>query len=71
MSTAAARRASLIGAPTDVGASDRGSSMGPEALRVAGLHGALERCGLQVVDCGNVSGPESGSSGCRRVPQPR
>ena len=47
----------LIGAPTDVGASDRGASMGPEALRVAGLHDALVRCGLQVVDRGNVSGP--------------
>jgi arginase len=51
------RTASLIGAPTDVGASDRGASMGPEALRVAGLHGALTGCGLKVVDCGNVSGP--------------
>ena len=27
----------LIGAPTDVGAADRGASMGPEALRVAGI----------------------------------
>jgi len=34
----AARTASLIGAPTDIGASDRGASMGPEALRVAGIH---------------------------------
>jgi len=53
----AARTASLIGAPTDVGASDRGASMGPEALRVAGLHAALTQRGLDVVDCGNVSGP--------------
>ncbi|MGD0492691.1 MAG: arginase [Steroidobacteraceae bacterium] len=51
------RLASLIGAPTDVGASDRGASMGPEALRVAGLHAALQARGLQVVDCGNVGGP--------------
>ena len=29
----------LIGAPTDVGAGARGASMGPEALRVAGLAG--------------------------------
>ena len=58
MSAAASlRTASLIGAPTDVGASDRGASMGPEALRVAGLHGALIGCGLKVLDCGNVSGP--------------
>jgi arginase len=49
--------ASLIGAPTDVGASDRGASMGPEALRVAGLHAALTRCGWHVVDRGNLSGP--------------
>jgi arginase len=49
--------ASLIGAPTDVGASDRGASMGPEALRVAGIHAALAARGLDVVDCGNVSGP--------------
>ena len=28
---------SLIGAPTDIGAGARGASMGPEALRVAGL----------------------------------
>jgi arginase len=53
-----ARRAvSLVGAPTDVGASDRGASMGPEALRVAGLHGALVGRGVDVKDCGNVVGP--------------
>ncbi|HYI04700.1 MAG TPA: arginase, partial [Reyranella sp.] len=27
----------LIGAPTDIGAGSRGSSMGPEALRVANI----------------------------------
>jgi arginase len=53
----APRTASLIGAPTDVGASDRGASMGPEALRVAGIHAALSKHNLDVVDCGNVSGP--------------
>jgi arginase len=51
------RTATLIGAPTDVGASDRGASMGPEALRVAGLGGALARHGLEVIDRGNLSGP--------------
>jgi arginase len=49
--------ASLIGAPTDAGASDRGASMGPEALRVAGLGAALAARGLDVRDCGNLSGP--------------
>ena len=48
---------SLIGAPTDVGASTRGARMGPEALRVAGLAQALIRFGLDVRDCGNLSGP--------------
>ncbi len=51
------RQASLLGAPTDVGASDRGASMGPEAMRVAGLQAALVRRGLQVIDRGNISGP--------------
>jgi len=48
---------SLIGAPTDIGAGARGASMGPEALRVAGLQPALEARGLQVVDRGNLAGP--------------
>jgi arginase len=51
------RTVSLIGAPTDVGANDRGASMGPEALRVAGLQRALQSRGLTVVDRGNLSGP--------------
>jgi arginase len=49
--------AALIGAPTDVGASERGASMGPEALRVAGLARRLEEYGLKVVDRGNLAGP--------------
>jgi arginase len=53
----AQRTASLIGAPTDVGASDRGASMGPEAMRVAGLGQSLTRHGLKVIDRGNLSGP--------------
>ncbi|MDB5890814.1 MAG: rocF [Polaromonas sp.] len=47
----------LIGAPTDVGAGSRGSSMGPEALRVAGILETLRGQGLLVTDTGNVSGP--------------
>ena len=47
----------LIGAPTDVGAGSRGASMGPEALRVAGIRERLEGRGLQVADRGNLSGP--------------
>jgi arginase len=48
---------SLIGVPTDIGAGARGASMGPEALRVAGLQPVLESHGLQVVDRGNLAGP--------------
>jgi arginase len=48
---------SLVGAPTDIGAGARGASMGPEALRVAGLRAALEAHGLQVHDRGNLVGP--------------
>lgn len=52
-------RVSLIGAPTDIGAGHRGASMGPEALRVAGLGEALASRGLDVVDRGNLSGPHN------------
>lgn len=47
----------LIGVPTDIGASMRGASLGPDALRVAGLPDALARLGLSVQDAGNVQGP--------------
>lgn len=47
----------LIGVPTDIGAADRGASMGPEALRVAGLAAHLAARGLQVADRGNLQGP--------------
>jgi arginase len=50
-------KARLIGAPTDIGASDRGASMGPEALRVAGLADALIAQGLTITDAGDLSGP--------------
>ncbi|MGH8173188.1 MAG: arginase [Rhodanobacteraceae bacterium] len=50
-------RISLIGAPTDIGAGHRGASMGPEALRVAGLGEALRARGFDVVDRGNLAGP--------------
>ena len=35
----------LIGAPTDVGASVLGASMGPDALRIAGIARALQGIG--------------------------
>jgi arginase len=51
------RNVSLIGAPTDIGAGARGASMGPEAMRVAGLAAALQARGVDVIDRGNLSGP--------------
>jgi arginase len=48
---------SLIGAPTDIGAGTRGARMGPEALRVAGVAEAIAQFGIDVRDCGNISGP--------------
>ena len=62
---------SLIGAPTDVGASVRGAGMGPDALRVAGLAEALRAHRLQVQDQGNLAGPpnpwEPPSGGVRHL----
>ncbi|WP_231494618.1 MULTISPECIES: arginase [Bordetella] len=54
---AASRAITLLGAPTDVGAGSRGASMGPEALRVAGLAQALRALGHHVEDAGNLPGP--------------
>jgi len=51
------REVALIGAPSDIGAGHRGGSMGPEALRVAGIAHALERLGYSVEDRGNLNGP--------------
>jgi arginase len=59
MSSNTPRTIALIGAPTDIGAGDRGASMGPEALRVAGLAEALRERGLHVVDRGNLVGPSN------------
>jgi len=71
--TTPARTISLIGAPTDIGAGARGASMGPEALRVAGLQAALEARGLQVADRGNLAGPanpwQPPVDGYRHLPQ--
>ncbi|MET0312641.1 MAG: arginase [Burkholderiaceae bacterium] len=54
-----AKTVTLIGAPTDAGASVRGCGMGPDALRVAGIAQVLHSQGLQVLDRGNLAGPPS------------
>src|SRR6185295_18735672 len=67
------RNVSLIGAPTDIGAGARGASMGPEALRVAGLGEALRARGIDVVDRGNLAGPvnpwQAPTEGYRHLPE--
>jgi arginase len=64
---------SLIGVPTDIGAGARGASMGPEALRVAGMAEVLQSHGLAVIDRGNLSGPANPwlppSDGYRHLPE--
>ena len=73
MSTPSHKTVALIGAPTDVGAGARGSSMGPEALRVANIQSTLEGHGLEVIDTGNVNGPtnpwQAPASGYRHLAQ--
>ncbi|GLH77511.1 arginase [Bradyrhizobium sp. SSBR45G] len=52
--TAAPHRIAVLGAPIDLGASVRGTLMGPAALRTAGLVTVLESLGLDVIDYGDV-----------------
>lgn len=47
----------IIGVPMDLGASRRGTDMGPSALRVARLGPRLERLGHDVEDLGNLYSP--------------
>jgi arginase len=64
---------SLIGVPTDIGASTLGARMGPEALRVAGIARAVARFGADVKDCGNLTGPanpwQGAVNGFRHLPE--
>ena len=69
-------KVSLIGAPSDAGASLLGSAMGPDALRVAQLGPALAALGLDVLDTGNLSGPvnprgprDPQAAGLRNLPE--
>lgn len=44
----------IIGFPMDLGAERRGVSMGPTALRIAGIQRLLEGLGYEVRDCGDI-----------------
>ena len=47
----------LLGVPLEIGASQRGTLMGPDALRTAGIGRVLEQLGFDVEDHGNLSAP--------------
>jgi arginase len=49
------RRIALLGAPIDIGASQRGTLMGPAALRTAGLLTVLDGLACEVSDHGDIS----------------
>jgi arginase len=49
------RRIAVLGAPIDMGASQRGTLMGPAALRTAGLLTVLDSLGFEVRDHGDIS----------------
>jgi arginase len=50
-------RIALLGVPIEIGASQRGTLMGPDALRTAGIGRVLEQLGFQVEDHGNLAVP--------------
>ncbi len=51
------RTVRLVGVPMDLGAGRRGVDMGPSAIRVAGVHEALRKLRIRVVDDGDVGVP--------------
>jgi arginase len=63
MSQPAAHAIDLFGIPSDAGASCRGSGMGPEAMRVAGLLETLATLGYTVTDRGNITWDDRATGG--------
>ena len=49
------RRVEILGVPMDVGAGRKGASMGPAALRIAGLAETLKALNLEVDDLGDLA----------------
>jgi arginase len=49
------RRIAVLGAPVDIGASQRGTLMGPAALRTAGLLTVLDGLAYEISDHGDIS----------------
>jgi len=63
MTTSADRTVRIIGVPLDLGASRRGTDVGPSALRIAGLGRSLRRMGYTVAREEDIAAPamETGS----------
>ncbi|MFN0067700.1 MAG: arginase [Limisphaerales bacterium] len=57
-SSPVSRSVHVLGVAMDYGQQRRGVSMGPAAIRYAGLHDELAALGLAVEDHGNVAGPD-------------
>ena len=58
MSEANAARIALLGVPIEIGASQLGTLMGPDALRTAGIGRILDQLGFAVEDHGNMARPD-------------
>ena len=50
-------RIALLGIPIEIGASQPGTLMGPDALRTAGIGRILDQLGFAVEDHGNMARP--------------
>lgn len=59
----------IIGVPLDLGASRRGTDAGPSAVRVAGLSGAIEKLGYEVIVQSDIQVPamETRQAGSRKT----
>ncbi|MBI4051183.1 MAG: arginase [Elusimicrobia bacterium] len=57
---------SVIGVPLDLGASKKGASGGPGAIRRTNLIKDIEKLGYEVQDCGDVEIPTPASAGPRK-----
>ena len=53
----------IVGVQMDLGASKRGVSMGPMAIRYGGLCEGLERMGFDLRDLGDIMPPVTGPLG--------
>src|SRR5690349_13081883 len=51
-------RIALLGVPIEIGASQLGTLMGPDALRTAGIGRILDQLGFAVEDHGNMAKPD-------------